>query len=287
MEQNRIAACRAIAEQHCNPGDDDCRWYHGNWDLLKSLNIVSTSSVHARDFDRLLKMAIGGKSNLRILMTGSTDESLLHIVHDTCRAASVEARITALDICATPLEFMKIFAENNGIDLTAVHADILAFEPATRFDIVVTHAFMGNFTDDDRQLLVNKWQALLCEDGKVVTIQRVRAADAPAVANFSATQATEFVAGALSAAKRNGLTSSKALATVEAIATEFAEKFSTYAIRSKSSLRSLFSNAGLKLDFLEYHSLGQKEKLSGPSVPSSGEYAHLVAGKLQLGQRGS
>jgi phospholipid N-methyltransferase len=279
MDENRTTICRAIAEQYCNRGGNDCRWYHGNWDLLKSLNIVSTSNVHAQDLSRLLKMAIGEKSRLRILMTGSTDESLLRIVHDLSRSLEVEAQFTALDICATPLEFMKIYAARNSIELEAIHLDILDFGPTTRFDIIVTHAFMGNFNDHDRQLLVNKWQELLCEDGKVVTIQRVRATDAPSLVKFSDDQATEFVAGALSAAKRNGLVSSKELAKVEVIATEFSEKFSTYAIRSKSSLHNLFSTAGLKVDCLEYHSLGQQDKLSGPSVPSSGEYAHVVAGK--------
>ena len=282
MDASRITACRAIADQHCNLGDDDCRWYHGNWDLLKTLGIVSTSNVHARDIDRLLKLVIGDKSSLRILMTGSTDDSLLRIVHDACRSEAVDGQITALDICATPLEFMKIYAESNNIKLTAVHADILEYTPAVRFDIIVTHAFMGNFDDDDRQLLVNKWSELLSEDGKIVTIQRVRDASAPSLVKFSASQAAEFVAGALSAAERNGVLPDQKLTEVEAIATEFAQKFSTYAIRSKSSLCSLFTTAGLKLDYLEYHSLEQKEKLSGPSVPSGGEYAHVIAGKASV-----
>ncbi len=279
MDVKRIAVCRAIAERYCNRGENDCRWYHGNWDLLKALGIVSTSNVHAQDLDRLLKMAIGDKSKLRILMTGSTDDSLLRIVHEVCESLAVDAQFTALDICATPLEFMKVFAGEKGIDLEAVRADILQYLPSTRFDIIVTHAFMGNFDDSSRQLLVNKWHGLLAEDGKVVTIQRVRSADAPSLVKFSASQADEFIAGALNAAKQHRVLPVQELAGVEAIATEFVQRFSTYAIRSKSSLSNLFSTAGLKLHCLEYHRLGQIEKLSGPSVPSSGEYAHIVAGK--------
>jgi len=277
MDTNEIVFCRALAEQHCNRGDSDCRWYHGNWHLLKSLGIVSTSSVHERSLERLLKIAIGDKSNLRILLAGSTDETLLRIVHSACRALSVDAAITGLDICATPLAFMQAYADRNEVRFETVQADIISFDSDQRFDMIVTHAFMGNFDDDLRPVLVSKWRDLLNDEGNIVTIQRVRESDSPPVVKFSQQQATEFVATAVNAAERLGL-AEKTTAEVKEIASIFAQQFSTCAIRSKSSLENLFIDAGLTPHCLEYHRLAQQENLSGPSVPSSGEYAHIVAG---------
>ena len=107
MDETEIASNRAIAEQLCNRGDDDCRWYHANWHLLKALGIVSTSSVHEKSIKRLLKLAIGQRTAPRILLTGSTDETLLRIVHSTCQEMAISPQLTALDLCATPLAFMQ------------------------------------------------------------------------------------------------------------------------------------------------------------------------------------
>ena len=279
MDELEIAANRAIAEQYCNRGDNDCRWYHANWHLLKALGIVSSASVHERSITRLLKLAIGQRPTPRILLTGSTDETLLRIVHSACRATDITPKLTALDLCASPLAFMQTFASQNEIGLETIQASILEFTPAEEFDIIVTHAFMGNFDDTRRQCLAHKWHELLCDQGKVVTVQRVRAADSPAIVKFTQQQAADFVTTALSAARELGLSQESDLLRVKETASAFAQNFSTHAIRSKAALRKLFLDAGMSLDCLSYHRLDKRDHLSGPSVPSDGEYAHIVAGK--------
>lgn len=190
----------------------------------------------------------------------------------------VGASMTALDICRTPLTFMEDYAARNQIELKTVQADILEFDTTETFDAILTHAFMGNFDDARRQRLVGKWQALLSERGKVVTIQRVRPPDSPSIIRFSEQQSADFVAAAISAAERNGIHPGRTLTAVKDAATRFAESFSTHAIRSKPSLERLFLDAGMVFDCLEYQHSDTKENLSGPSVPSGGEYAHIVAG---------
>ena len=75
-----------LSRQLCNKGSLDCSWYHGSWHLLKSLGIVSTSAVHEDSISRLLKLALADMTTPRILMTGSTDETLVRLAHETCLA---------------------------------------------------------------------------------------------------------------------------------------------------------------------------------------------------------
>jgi len=277
MDTERIASCHALAQRHCNTGADDCRWYHGNWHLLKALGVVSTSAVHEAGIVELLESAIGDNAAPRFLVTGSADETLLRIVHKTCQALGAQARITALDICATPLAFMESYASSTQIQLATVRADILVFDAAERFDVILAHAFMGYFDDVHRQRLVGKWKELLSAKGRIVTIQRVRPLKSASVVRFSQRQASGFVATAIDAARQQGMSSGPELNRVKEAATQFSNRFCSHAIRSKAALEKLFVDAGMVFERLEYHTLGQLENLSGPSVPSRGEYAHIVA----------
>ena len=65
--------------------------------------------------------------------------------------------------------------------------------------------------------------------------------------------------------------------TVKTAATEFSRKFRSYAITSRPAFESLFTNANLRFNFLEYHNLKKQGELSGPSVPSNAEFAHVIA----------
>jgi hypothetical protein len=272
-----FARCRALAERWCNTGEDDCRWYHGSWHLLNGLGIVSSSGVHREDILNLLKTAIGDNPAPRLLLSGSSDETLLRMVQEGCQGA--DPRITALDTCATPLAFMQAYADHAGLEIATIQSDILEFSTSDRFDVILTHAFMGNFDDAQRQRLVVKWKELLSEQGRIVTIQRIRPRQAPARVCFSQTQASDFVAAAIAAARGQGLSASNELELVEQAAAEFARRFVVHAVRSKDALEKLFLDAGLIFHSLGYHALAEKPELSGPSVPSGGEYAHIIAGK--------
>ena len=93
-------------------------------------------------------------------MSGSTDETLIRLVHDTCSALGIREKLYAVDICATPLAFMQAYAEENGIELVTVHTDILGFETVEKFDVILTHVFMGYFDETQRPLLTRQWHHL-------------------------------------------------------------------------------------------------------------------------------
>jgi hypothetical protein len=268
-----------FARLHCNKGELDCSWYHGSWHLLKSLGVVSTASVHEHSINKLLKIALADTVAPRILLTGSTDETLVRMAHEACLELGIKEKLYAIDLCATPLAFMQTYADNNHIELFTCQSDILEFEADNKFDIILTHAFMGYFDEKQRPLLVKKWRQLLSKQGKIVTIQRIRPADSPSVVSFSPEQSARFVTAAIDAAQSSTAKHKPDRTTVEQAASEFAKKFVNHAITSKTSLESLFTEADMKFHFLEYQALEKKGELSGPSVPSNAEFAHIIAEK--------
>ena len=279
MDRIKGLSPQQYAQQHCCKGDLDCSWYHGNWHLLKALGVVSTSAVHSDSIGRLLEQAVLGTVEPKILLSGSTDETLIRLVHKTCAALGIREKLYAVDICATPLAFMQAYAEQNGIELVTVHTDILEFETAEKFDVILTHAFMGYFDEAQRPLLVRKWRQLLSDKGKIVTIQRVRPASSLLPVSFTAQQSSRFVAAAVEAVNTMDAVDRPEVATVRKAATDFAKNFSIHPITSRSALESLFTEAGLTFQTLEYYSLDKIGELSGPSVPSDAEFAHIIAGK--------
>jgi hypothetical protein len=280
MDVGNCEAARELAEEYCNRGDLDCRWYHGNWELLKSLGVVSTSGVHARELGALLEQALSGTDPAtRILLSGSTDATLLEIVASTCRDTGHQPEITAVDICATPLELMSRYARENGLRFSSARTDILDYCPRAGYDIIFTHAFMGNFDAQGRAGLLRKWASLLDEGGSIVTVQRVRPPDSPPVVRFSAEEARDFVSAALESANRSGMMQQGDLERVATAAAGFTANFMANAITSKQALEHLFLDAGLTFRHLEYIALAKSPRLAGPSVPSGGEYGFIIAGR--------
>jgi len=282
-KNNTHTHSQKISQQLCNTGELACSWYHGNWHLLKELDIVSTSAVHEKSIIKLLEIALKDLTHPRILLTGSTDETLVRIVNNTCKTLGLNFDLVAVDICATPLAFMQNYATDKHIKLTTCCADILNFETEQKFDIVLTHAFMGYFDKTQRPLLINKWRHLLKDQGSILTIQRIRPAESPERVTFTKQQSIQFINGAIDAAKKTQhLNNHNNIETIKQAANDFSKNFVSYAITSRNELQKLFTQAGLSFDFLEYHNLQKKGKLSGPSVPSNAEFAHIIAKKSEV-----
>lgn len=275
INAERDSLSMRLAERFCNRHGTDCDWYHGEWELLNSLGIVSSSAVHAPQLLALLRRALKGLPHRpRILVSGSTDDSLLRIIHEGIGTGSAD--IVALDICATPLELMRVYATSRELRYDAVCANILDHDDERAYDLIMTHAFMGNFDDGERANLVAKWASLLRPGGRVVTIQRIRPPGTPSVTGFTSEQADVFVRAALESGARQGIGDSR---RVERAARMFTRKFRTHSITSRTEFEALFIDANLEFIHLEYNRLPTFSGLSGPSVPSGGEYAFLIAGK--------
>jgi hypothetical protein len=85
----------------------------------------------------------------------------------------------------------------------------------------------------------------------------------------------------MEAAKNSALDNQSGRDMVLDAASQFTEKFVNHAITSKTALESLFTDAGMQFHCIEYHKLDKMSELSGPSVPSDAEFAHIIVEKCQ------
>lgn len=280
MDSADLHHSRALAEQHCNRGELDCRWYHGNWELLKALGVVSSSAVHAKELRELLLKALpAGKANPSIFISGATDATLLEILHSTCLDAGVQPVVTAVDVCATPLVLMAEYAARHDLAFSKTRADLLAYPADSQYDVIFTHVFMGYFDARQRATLLRKWASLLADGGRVATVQRLRPPDSPPIVGFSPEQARHFRAAARDAAANLDHLPAEERARVDDAAAVFTENLRNHVITSREDLERLFTDAGLRFSHLEYQSLEKRSNLGGPAVPSGGNYAFIVAEK--------
>ena len=278
MDWERDQLIRSLAKQCCDSDGVECRWYHSNWELLTSLGMVTTSAVHARQLERFLASATkASKDRVSVLISGSTDDALLKMASSSFKRLDIDGDFFAIDLCSTPLELMRLHAENYHLNFKSARTNILSYSPETQFDIILAHAFMGNFDEQQRSELLLKWASLLNPGGSIVTIQRVRPADSPPIVQFTPEQSASFISIALDAALEDENFTDSDLVFVEQAARLFTERFMSYSIRSKQTLEELFFGAGLKFRLLEYQKMEAMQHLSGPSVPSGGEYAFIVA----------
>jgi len=102
----------AMAELTCSrSGESSCAWYHGTWQYLRLLDLVSSPWWHASFFRNAIGRQSAGRSDIRVLISGCADFSTYALVQGQ---AADSAKITALDLCPTPLMATSWYARRIG-----------------------------------------------------------------------------------------------------------------------------------------------------------------------------
>ncbi len=266
--------CRVNPESH-----EDCSWYHGAWPYFRALGLVADPSVHQTFYDNAIASSLDSQATIRVLMSGSADFSILDTFLKCFPGSDADISITVVDICETPLKLCQWYAQQHNLKLETTCSNILDFHGKDVFDLIVTHAFMGNFDRNARQDLVAKWHTLLKPGGKLITVQRIREGFEAEKAQFNDTQAAAFSKAIFNKAQELQLPLLQTPDQLAAMAQTYAHKFFSYPICSQQELIGLFENAGFEfeqLDFVVYSAAGDSS-LSGPAIPDNAMYAHLSA----------
>lgn len=261
---------------------EDCSWYHGSWQYFRALGIVSAPDVHHEMLTHSLRALARTRQHPRVLVSGSTDYSLLAHVLWAYRLENAPVVPTVVDFCETPLYMCRWYADWVGATIETAASDILDYEVSEPFDVICTHAFLGYFDPDGRRRLVAQWRKLLRPGGQIVTIQRIRpdAGDAPV--RFSPEQASAFRNNALDQAEKQQDHLDVAPELIADMAQVFTARFSSYPIRSQQELADLFTAGGFRLDQYHVHKsdLSVSHPCTGPSIPANAEFVHLVASRI-------
>ena len=267
--------------QHGGGEEGGCDWYHGAWQLLRMLGIMSTSGVNAAHYGAELARMGPDPAFRRVLITGSADYSMLKLIADARKPSDPPLTYVVLDRCATPLRICEWYAARHGLAIETLHQDVLDPVQAGAFDAVYTHAFMGNFDDADRMRLVRQWARVLRPGGRVVTVQRVRPDFPGDVVRFSDAETAAFIERVAELAPLV-LPPEASHLDVVAMARLHARNFRALPVRSAEGLRGLFEDAGFRLDRFERSSSGGPAGVTGPSVPNTDGHYLITAERTSV-----
>lgn len=178
-----------------------CGWYHGAWQYLRILNCVSSPQWHENFYKQSFNSVFDKKKNVRILICGTADYSLLYLLVSVLNETDINAKIDILDICVTPLKICEWFAKNcnnreldsnyqvidefdeynrkfrlnDKIIIETFKNDIKSFYPEKGeliYDIICSDAFLTRFSADIK-IVLDRWEKLLLKDGRIITTVRL------------------------------------------------------------------------------------------------------------------
>jgi hypothetical protein len=276
LSESAILA-REIAPRLCRKHPDneqDCSWYHGLWQDLRLMGLAATPQQHSGFFPQAFGLLCEGRDRLRILISGAADYSILAHVLRACREHRMAAELTVVDICDTPLWLNDWYAKRTGVHIRTVRTDILDFTTNVPFDVICSHAFLGQFAPSRRSQIVSHWQNLLGHGGATVTINRIRPETLRDPVVFSEQQIQDFLK---TVTARSGNTGTDASLLV-ARARLYAQRLHAYAI-SGSDLAALFTDHGFRIAHHLVLSLAGSadSNARGLAIPAEAQHACLVA----------
>jgi hypothetical protein len=155
--------------------EEDCSWYHSVWQYLRLLDMVSTPTWHAKFYRDEIFDAIVGKKDVKILITGAADYSMLAYVDASMKSARVCGEIGIVDKCPTPLFASRWYANRLNFKISVYDEDLFNFSsvPDGSIDLICTDAFLTRFDKIDAKRILSIWHRLLKDGGRIVTTVRV------------------------------------------------------------------------------------------------------------------
>lgn len=282
----RLAECARLAHrlapERCwrdAATGETCAWYHGFWPFMRLLDYGSSPELHAAFYREALAPLADSATPARLLVSGAADFAMLEVTRQAFAGAACPPQITVTDRCDTPLALCRWFAEREGFPIETKAADILALRDRAGFDAIVTHSFLGNFPPEARPRLMRSWFTLLRPGGRLVTINRLRGAGAPASSAFSSAEADAFIARMTADLGRFREHLDCPEAELAAMARTYLGEKRSFPVRTREELADLFEAAGFQLDVFEQLESSDpgKPRPSGPTMPGGAKYMKVVA----------
>jgi len=283
-----------------------CDWSHGIWQYLRLLGLVGSLDYHTDFYRESLARVLGPEPQPKVLISGAADYGLLARVIWAFRSRGVEPGITVLDLCETPLYLNRWYAARVSCPITTLACDIHAFAPDAPFDAICADSFLGRFAPARRAALIAKWRDLLLPGGRVIAVNRIRAANGTHDAGtgqlpvrFSPGQVAAFSDEVRRAAHRMFDANARPTATNEAtgnvvhdvaapfvdaeelarMAETYAHRHQTWPVSSLGEITALFEAGGFRIDHAALSTTpdGIPELPGAPSVRGSATFAHIIA----------
>ena len=264
----------------CKPVSDSslaCSWYHGVWPYFRILGVVSSPWVQSAFYLKILQEFAETEKYPRVLISGTSDHVMLAIVLNAYHKAGSIPEITVVDRCETPLLLNRWYAESSSMKITTTTSNLLNYSEEEKFDVICTHSFLGNFSPEQRLLLVARWRELLREGGKVVLVNRIR----PGMhrcQKFSRQMTEDFVERLMRAGLEKQGEFDLSPQVLEDWGRAYAKNYQSYPVASLEAFSALFETQGFRVDSLNVE--GNYLDTTGPSASGKAMRAHMVATRI-------
>lgn len=224
---------------------EDCSWYHRVWQYLRIFDVASTPTWHYQFYTESLQKFFSQRKNIKILISGTADYSMLAHVLYVCSKLKREYEIFVLDLCQTPLVLCEWYASQERKEIKTIHQDILRFNMKNYFDLIITDAFLTRFPDDDRLQVLRKWNSLLREDGKIITTIRIEKSDDTTKA--SVPEIPEFTEKVFKSAQDWQPFLPESAEKIKLWAQEYAKHMVSFPVKNKDFLHKLLIKSGFSV----------------------------------------
>ena len=269
----------------------DCGWCHGLWQHMRLMGLGKTLSGQAPYFS---EMAAKWREHPapRLLVSGCADcSALAHVVSGLGRDrfdASEPPQLVLLDRCETPLQLSRWYAERLGLPaqtFQTTQADVLSYQAAAPFDLIMISSFLGYFDPPQRARLFAQYAKLLAAAGRLVFVNRVRDLPEDQPIGFGASETVAFMARAQPAnsalAAQDQLDEAQLTLAVSAYCTHF----KSYPVASETSVSASLAQGGLQVFCCRSVQAGRSQsigiqKLAGPTLADGSTYVLVEAGKI-------
>lgn len=239
------------ATRHCvphEPGGESCDWYHGAWQYLRLLEVITGIEAEAGFFLGAFRRLARAGGFERILVAGTADYGMLALVLAAFRAENVVPRVSVMDRCATPLRLNQWYAERQGTTVTPIEKDVFEIEENASFDLLCTHSFLSSVAPERHEDLARRWNRLLRVGGRLVTSQSLRPAYVGDHVRFTAAEATAFGAKVERAARAASCAPGMSPEALGDLGARYARHKSGFVVRSPDRLAAALRSAGFDLD---------------------------------------
>jgi SAM-dependent methyltransferase len=259
---------------------ESCAWYHGLWQVLRLVGVVTTLTHHADLYIKALQPLIASGRFNRVLISGSADYGLLSIVIEAFQQAQAVPEITVVDRCETPLRLCRWYAERFGYRIETAAGDLTAFRAGRTYDLVCAHSLLSRVPVEHHAQIAASWAGLLRPGGILLMANNLYPGVQSAKIDFAPDEIPGYqdrvAKAAAGCAHRAVLPSAEEL---DRMTEAYAVHMSANVIGSRDHLTAILEAHGFDLLEARFGDLikDPNHRTSGAQVSGKKEYAWIVA----------
>ncbi len=246
---------RQWAEQICRNGGQgewSCQPYHRSWSTLRLMGAISGARTDKDFFLQKFSEIAKRTKHARVLIAGTADHAMLHMLLSAFRAEGGEPEVTVVDLCPTVLALNEWYAGQVGATINVHQADIRDIDRLVHAqDLITTHSVFSFFPILTVKDIFLAFKQSLGESGKLIfaqgiypmlkTGQRIR---------FSAQAARSFQEHVAACFLKYGALPGLDEVAVRELADNFSCNKDIAAIAHSEDLLAPLAEAGFRVDFV-------------------------------------